>query len=102
MVIVDGVREFSQLYPTGERAKMFNDALNTTLARTLNTGQSTLIVLLIIIILGGDSIRSFSFAMILGVVIGTFSSLFVAAPVAYLLLGNKMPAQVGEGEVKKA
>ena len=102
VVIFDRVREFSHLYPTRERAKMFNDALNTTLARTLNTGQSTLIVLLIIIILGGDSIRSFSFAMILGVVIGTFSSLFVAAPVAYLLLGNKMPAQVGEGEVKKA
>ena len=102
VVIFDRVREFSHLYPTRERTKMFNDALNTTLARTLNTGQSTLIVLLIIIILGGDSIRSFSFAMILGVVIGTFSSLFVAAPVAYLLLGNKMPAQVGEGEVKKA
>ena len=104
VVIFDRVREFSHLYPTRERAKMFNDALNTTLARTLNTGQSTLIVLLIIIIWGGDSIRSFSFAMILGVVIGTFSSLFVAAPVAYLLLGNKMPKQVGdaETEVKKA
>ena len=63
--------------------------MNTTLARTLNTGQSTLIVLLIIFFLGGDSIRSFSFAMILGVVIGTFSSLFVAAPVAYLALGGK-------------
>ena len=96
VVIFDRVREFSHLYPTRERAKMFNDALNTTLARTLNTGQSTLIVLLIIIIWGGDSIRSFSFAMILGVVIGTFSSLFVAAPVAYLLLGNKMPKQLGE------
>ena len=96
VVIFDRVREFSHLYPTRERSKMFNDALNTTLARTLNTGQSTLIVLLIIIIWGGDSIRSFSFAMILGVVIGTFSSLFVAAPVAYLLLGNKMPKQLGE------
>ena len=96
VVIFDRVREFSHLYPTRERAKMFNDALNTTLARTLNTGQSTLIVLICIIILGGDSIRSFSFAMILGVVVGTFSSLFVAAPVAYLLLGHKMPKQVGE------
>ena len=102
VVIFDRVREFSRLYPTRERAKMFNDALNTTLARTLNTGQSTLIVLLIIIIWGGDSIRSFSFAMILGVVIGTFSSLFVAAPVAYLLLGNKMPKQSGEADVKEA
>ena len=77
VVIFDRVREFNHLYPTREHTKLFNDALNTTLARTLNTGQSTLIVLLIIILLGGDSIRSFSFAMILGVVIGTFSSLFV-------------------------
>ena len=103
VVIFDRVREFNHLYPTREHTKLFNDALNTTLARTLNTGQSTLIVLLIIILLGGDSIRSFSFAMILGVVIGTFSSLFVAAPVAYLMLGNKLPkAASEETEVQKA
>ena len=103
VVIFDRVREFNHLYPTREHTKLFNDALNTTLARTLNTGQSTLIVLLIIILLGGDSIRSFSFAMILGVVIGTFSSLFVAAPVAYLMLGNKLPKAVSEEtEVQKA
>ena len=89
VVIFDRVREFTHLYPNRNRTQLFNDALNTTLARTLNTGQSTLIVLLIIFFLGGDSIRSFSFAMILGVVIGTFSSLFVAAPVAYLALGGK-------------
>ena len=88
VVIFDRVREFTHLYPNRNRTQLFNDALNTTLARTLNTGQSTLIVLLIIFFLGGDSIRSFSFAMILGVVIGTFSSLFVAAPVAYLALGG--------------
>ena len=95
VVIFDRVREFTHLYPNRERAQLFNDSLNTTLARTLNTGQSTLIVLLIIFIWGGDSIRSFSFAMILGVVIGTFSSLFVAAPIAYLFLGNK------SGKLKK-
>lgn len=89
VVIFDRVREFYHLYPKRERTKLFNDSLNTTLARTLNTGQSTLIVLLIIFFLGGDSIRSFSFAMILGVVVGTFSSLFVAAPVAYLMLGGR-------------
>jgi len=67
--------------------------LNTTLARTINTSLSTLIVLLCIFVLGGDSIRSFAFAMILGVVIGTLTSLFIAAPVAYLTLGNKMPEE---------
>ena len=98
VVIFDRVREFTHLYPNRNRTQLFNDALNTTLARTLNTGQSTLIVLLIIFFLGGDSIRSFSFAMILGVVIGTFSSLFVAAPVAYLALGGKKEGK----EVKAA
>ena len=78
--------------------RLFNDSLNTTLARTINTSLSTLIVLLSIFILGGDSIRGFAFAMILGVVIGTLSSLFVAAPVAYLTMGHKMPKQVGEAE----
>ena len=98
VVIFDRVREFIGLYPKRERAQLFNDSLNTTLARTINTSLSTLIVLLSIFILGGDSIRSFAFAMILGVVIGTLSSLFVAAPVAYLTMGHKMPKQVGEVE----
>ena len=98
VVIFDRVREFIGLYPKRERAKLFNDSLNTTLARTINTSLSTLIVLLSIFILGGDSIRSFAFAMILGVVIGTLSSLFVAAPVAYLTMGHKMPKQSGEAE----
>ena len=73
--------------------QLFNDSLNTTLARTINTSLSTLIVLLCIFVLGGDSIRSFAFAMILGVVIGTLTSLFIAAPVAYLTLGHKMPEE---------
>ena len=90
VVIFDRVREYFGLYPKRDHFRLFNDSLNTTLARTLNTGQSTLIVLICIFILGGDSIRSFSFAMILGVVFGTFSSLFVAAPVAYVVMGNKL------------
>jgi SecD/SecF fusion protein len=98
VVIFDRVREFIGLYPKRDRTQLFNDSLNTTLARTINTSLSTLIVLLSIFILGGDSIRSFAFAMILGVVIGTLSSLFVAAPVAYLTMGHKMPKQVGEVE----
>ena len=98
VVIFDRVREFIGLYPKRDRTQLFNDSLNTTLARTINTSLSTLIVLLSIFILGGDSIRSFAFAMILGVVIGTLSSLFVAAPVAYLTMGHKMPNQAGEAE----
>ena len=98
VVIFDRVREFFHLYPKRDRAKLFNDSLNTTLCRTVNTSLSTLIVLLSIFILGGDSIRSFAFAMILGVVIGTLSSLFVAAPVAYLTMGNKMPEDTKEVE----
>ena len=96
VVIFDRVREFFGLYPQRNRMQLFNDSLNTTLSRTINTSLSTLIVLLSILILGGDSIRSFAFAMILGVVIGTLSSLFMASPVAYLTMGNKMP----EGEKK--
>ena len=70
VVIFDRVREFFGLYPKRDKRQLFNDSLNTTLARTINTSLSTLIVLLCIFILGGDSIRSFAFAMILGVVIG--------------------------------
>ncbi len=105
VVIFDRVREFTRLYPKRERAQLFNDALNTTLTRTLNTSLSTLIVLLCIFILGGESIRSFSFAMIIGVIFGTFSSLFVAAPVSYMILCKKMPKQVGdmtEPKIEKA
>lgn len=83
------MREFFGLYPKRDRKQLFNDSLNTTLARTINTSLSTLIVLLCIFILGGDSIRSFAFAMILGVVIGTLSSLFIASPIAYIMMKNK-------------
>ena len=89
VVIFDRVREFFGLYPKRDRKQLFNDSLNTTLARTINTSLSTLIVLLCIFILGGDSIRSFAFAMILGVVIGTLSSLFIASPIAYIMMKNK-------------
>ena len=93
VVIFDRVREFFGLYPKRDRKQLFNDSLNTTLARTINTSLSTLIVLLCIFILGGDSIRSFAFAMILGVVIGTLSSLFIASPIAYMMLKNKKTAE---------
>jgi SecD/SecF fusion protein len=93
VVVFDRIREFRTLYPKRNRFQLFNESLNTTLARTINTSVSTLIVLLCIFILGGDSIRSFAFAMILGVVIGTLGSLFFAAPVAYLTLGSKLPEE---------
>ena len=88
VVVFDRVRENIQLFGKRDRQTLFNDSLNQTLARTINTSVTTLIVLLCIFILGGDSIRSFSFAMILGVIFGTLSSLFIAAPVAYLTMGR--------------
>ena len=88
VVVFDRIRENISLYGKRDRQQLFNDSLNQTLARTINTSVTTLIVLLAIFILGGDSIRSFSFAMILGVIFGTLSSLFIAAPVAYITLGR--------------
>ena len=102
VVIFDRVREYFHLYPKRNTFQLFNDSLNSTLTRTLYTGSSTLIVLVIIFFLGGDSIRSFSFAMILGVVFGTFSSLFVASPIAYALLKkNKGNSEEPVAEEKK-
>ena len=90
VVVFDRIREFLHLYPNRARQRLFNDSLNTTLTRTINTSLTTLVVLLCIIFLGGESIRSFAFAMILGVVIGTSSSIFMAAPVAFLAMGQRI------------
>ena len=89
VVIFDRIREFFGLYPKRDKSQLFNDSLNTTLARTINTSVSTLVVLFCIFGLGGESIRSFSFAMILGVFYGTCSSLFLAAPLAYRVMYRK-------------
>ena len=94
VVVFDRIREFFGLYPKRDRQQLFNDSLNTTLARTINTSISTLVVLVCIFVLGGDSIRSFAFAMILGVVFGTLGSLFFAAPVAYLSMGKKIKEEI--------
>jgi len=88
VVVFDRIRENINLYGKRDRQLIFNESLNQTLARTINTSVTTLLVLLCIFLLGGDSIRSFSFAMILGVIFGTLSSIFIAAPVAYLTLGK--------------
>ena len=90
VVVFDRIRENFQLYGKRDRQQLFNDSLNQTLARTINTSVTTLIVLLCIFILGGDSIRSFSFAMILGVIFGTLSSLFIAAPTAFIVMGRNI------------
>ena len=86
VVVFDRIREYIGLYPNHDRKELFNTSLNNTLNRTINTSVSTFIVLAVIFCLGGASIRSFAFAMILGVIFGTLSSIFVAAPTAYLTM----------------
>ncbi len=83
VVIFDRIREEKTLYPKRDLVTSINSALNSTLPRTINTGQSTIIVLLCILLLGAESVRSFAFAMLFGVIIGTASTLFVATPIAY-------------------
>ena len=90
VVVFDRIRENLGLYPKKDKQQLFNESINQTLARTINTSVSTLIVLLCIFILAGASIRSFAFAMILGVIFGTLSSIFIASPVAYLVMGRKI------------
>ena len=97
VVVFDRIRENLRKHPKGNKYDLFNLSINETLARTINTSASTLIVLLAIFILGGDSTRSFSFAMIVGVFVGTLSSIFLASPIAYLILGKK-----GEKDAKEA
>ena len=98
VVVFDRIRENLGLHPKQDKQSLFNESINQTLARTVNTSISTLLVLLCIFILGGASIRSFAFAMILGVIFGTLSSIFIASPVAYLVMGRK----IKEDDVVKA
>ena len=88
VVVFDRIRENIGLYPQRDSQRLFNESINSTLCRTIMTSVTTLLVLLCIFFLGGDSIRSFSFAMILGVVFGTCSSIFLAAPIALRTLGK--------------
>ena len=90
VVVFDRMRENIKLHPTQNYFDLFNNSLNSTLSRTVMTSCTTLLVLLCIFILGGDSIRSFAFAMILGVIFGTLSSIFLAAPIAYRTIGRKL------------
>ncbi len=95
VVVFDRIRENLGLHKKMDLQELFNRSLNETLARTINTSLSTFIVLLCIFLLGGESTRSFSFAMLLGVVFGTLSSIFIAAPIAYITLGRKIKKDDG-------
>ena len=86
VVVFDRIREYRTLYPKRNLFELINDALNATLARTINTSVSTILVILMILFFGGEAIRSFVFAMLIGIVVGTFTSLFIAAPIAYNLM----------------
>ena len=90
VVVFDRIREEVQLYPKRNRAEVINYALNSTLSRTMNTSLSTAVVLFVIFILGADTIRSFVFAMLFGVIVGTFATLFVATPIAYEIQKRRM------------
>ena len=83
VVVFDRVREYKGLYPKRELISNINNALNDTLSRTFSTSMSTFVVLLAIFCFGGETIRGFVFALMLGVIIGTYSTLFVATPLAY-------------------
>ena len=96
VVVFDRIRENLNLYKKRDYFTIFNNSLNETLARTVNTSLTTLLVLLCIFILGGDSIRSFAFAMIIGVIFGTLSSIFVAAPIAYMTLSKRDKGERGD------
>ena len=96
VVVFDRIRENLGLYPKRTTERLFNDSLNSTLTRTIMTSATTLLVLLCIFFLGGDSIRSFAFAMILGVIFGACSSIFLAAPIAYRVLGKKRIVEEAE------
>ncbi len=102
VVVFDRIRENMNLHKKQDIQITFNSSINQTLTRTINTSLSTLIVLLCIFFLGGESIRSFSFAMILGVTVGTLTSIFIASPVAYLVLGRKIVNRLDGAEAEVA
>ena len=89
VVVFDRIREVSTLYPNKERYNVINEALNATMPRTLNTSISTLLVLIVIFFFGGASIQSFIFAMLLGIVVDPLTTIFLAVPCAYYVMGKK-------------
>ena len=96
VVVFGRIRETIGLYPKRDRYQVINDALNSTLSRTFNTSLTTLVVVLCIFILGGSTIRSFTFAILLGIIVGTYSTLFIATPIAYEIQKRKINKKAAE------
>ena len=101
VVIFDRVREYNGLYPKREKKININDALNNTLSRTFSTSMSTFVVLLAIFIFGGETIQGFVFALLMGVIVGTYSSLFIASPIAYDIQLAQAKRAEKKAELKK-
>jgi len=101
VIIFDRIREYTNLFPKHSLKRNINEGLNSTLARTLNTSGTTLVVLLVIFIFGGEVIRGFVFALLIGILVGTYSSVFTASPIAYDLLGgDKQEKEILSKEAK--
>jgi SecD/SecF fusion protein len=83
VIIYDRIREYTTLYPKRSRSELYNAAMNSTLGRTMNTSLTTILVLLVMFIWGGEVIRGFTFAMMFGITVGTYSSVFNAAPIVF-------------------
>ena len=96
MVVFDRIREYRALYPKRKTLEVFNLAINSTVSRTINTSMTTLVVLLVIFVFGSEVIRGFVFALIVGVFVGTYSSMFIASPIAF----NFMKKKVSKEELK--
>lgn len=101
VVIFDRIRENVKLYPKRDRGTIINDSINATLSRTFSTSMSTLVVLIAIFVFGGETIRGFVFAMMFGIIIGTYSSIFVSAPLAYDYYSMKAKKALKKAEVAK-
>jgi SecD/SecF fusion protein len=90
VIVFDRIREYLHLHPKQEPMKTYNDAMNSTLRRTFSTSLTVLVVLTAIFLFGGTSIKGFVFALLFGIMFGTYSSIFVATPVAYDTLMRKL------------
>ena len=102
VIIFDRIRENIEMRGTSKLVKMFNDAINQTMARTLITSLTTLIVVLVLLIFGGEVLRGFSFALFIGIVVGTYSSIYIASPIVVDLMKKEIEAESAQEVVKKA
>jgi SecD/SecF fusion protein len=94
VIVFDRVREFLAGSVKGNFKDVVNASINTTLSRTINTSLTMILVLLIMFIFGGESIRGFIFAMLVGIIVGTYSSLFIATPVVYDTMSKKQVDEI--------